>query len=165
MIEPNDLMEVLRRAVVVLTILLVFALLLAGSSVYLFFFYEPVPETHEIILTEPPAASDMKGETQSSDTALHVLDTKTGFIIDTGWDLAKTNCTGCHAASLVTQNKATREGWEGMIRWMQRTQKLWDLGENETPILDYLAKNYAPENKGRRPNLQEVEWYELDLSE
>ena len=49
-----------------------------------------------------------------------------------------------------------------MIRWMQAEQKLWDLGENEDKILDYLAKNYAPENKGRRPILTDIDWYELD---
>jgi len=165
MIEPNDLLEVLRRAVVVLTVLFVLVLLLAGSSVYLFFFYEQVPETIEMTLTEPPAATMIKGEAKIPDPALPVLDGETGFIVDTGWELVKANCTGCHAATLVTQNKATREGWEGMIRWMQRTQKLWDLGENEAAILDYLAKNYAPENKGRRPNLAEVEWYELNVTE
>ncbi len=163
--EPDDLLEVLRRAVAALTGLLVLALLLAGSSVYLFFFYEPVPETLEMTMIQPPAAIEMKSETQNVDPALPVLDAETGFIVDTGWELVKTNCTGCHAATLVTQNKASRDGWEGMIRWMQRTQKLWDLGENEAAILDYLAKNYAPENKGRRPNLAEVEWYELNLEE
>jgi hypothetical protein len=163
--EPDELLEVLRRAVAALAGLFALALVLAGTTVYLFFFYQPPPEPLEMTLAEPPASTEMKGETAASDTALPALDAETGFIVDTGWELVKTNCTGCHAASLVTQNKATREGWEGMIRWMQRTQKLWELGENETAILDYLAKNYAPENKGRRPNLAELEWYELNLEE
>jgi hypothetical protein len=25
-----------------------------------------------------------------------------------------------------------------------------------------LAKNYAPESKGRRPNLENIEWYVLE---
>jgi hypothetical protein len=37
-----------------------------------------------------------------------------------------------------------------MIRWMQETQGLWPLGENEVPVLDYLATNYGPVNVGRR---------------
>ena len=45
---------------------------------------------------------------------------------------------------------------------MQETQKLWDLGENEDIILDYLAEHYAPEDIGRRKNLENIEWYELD---
>ena len=70
-------------------------------------------------------------------------------------------CTGCHSEKLITQNRATREGWEAMIRWMQQTQNLGDLGENEMEILDYLATNYAPDRKGRRASLK-VEWYSLE---
>jgi len=52
-----------------------------------------------------------------------------------------------------------------MIRWMQAKQGLWDLGPNEPVILDYLAANYAPEEIGRRANLdvEGIEWYVLDL--
>ena len=71
------------------------------------------------------------------------------------------NCTGCHSGKLVTQNRATREGWQNMIRWMQATQNLKDLGADEEKILDYLAANYAPADQGRRQNLQVEEWYEL----
>ena len=49
-----------------------------------------------------------------------------------------------------------------MIRWMQASQGLWDLGPNEEIIVSYLAKNYAPEKKGRRANLQDIEWYKLE---
>ena len=76
--------------------------------------------------------------------------------------LVITHCTPCHSAELVTQNRMTREGWESTIRWMQETQNLWDLGENEAAILDYLATYYAPEEQGRRPNLEDIEWYELE---
>lgn len=71
------------------------------------------------------------------------------------------NCTGCHSGKLVTQNRATREGWTNMIRWMQRTQNLKDLGADEQKILDYLSENYAPAEQGRRANLVVDEWYEL----
>lgn len=76
--------------------------------------------------------------------------------------IIEANCTACHSAKLIVQNRATREGWKSMIVWMQQNQKLWDLGKNEDLILDYLAKNYAPEDKGRRSNLKEIEWYSLD---
>ncbi len=49
-----------------------------------------------------------------------------------------------------------------MIRWMQQTQNLWDLGENEELILDYLSTYYPPEEKGRRENLKDIEWYEME---
>ena len=44
---------------------------------------------------------------------------------------------------------------------MQETQKLWDLGGDEVVILDYLEKNYAPKEHGRRTPLKNIEWYEL----
>ncbi len=85
-----------------------------------------------------------------------------GLIVDDGYLLVRTNCISCHSLNLVTQNRATRDGWKSMIRWMQKEQKLWDLGPNEDKILDYLAKNYAPEQTGRRVPLENVEWYELE---
>lgn len=84
-----------------------------------------------------------------------------GLIIDEGLGLVIANCTSCHSAKLVTQNRATREGWESTIRWMQATQNFWDLGENEEAILDYLARNYAPQQLGRRAPLEITDWYEL----
>lgn len=90
---------------------------------------------------------------------------QTGLIYDTHFALVRAHCTACHSGKLVAQNRATREGWQQMIRWMQETQGLWDLGVNEPKILDYLAKNYAPKEVGRRTNIDmaAVEWYILDL--
>ncbi len=50
-----------------------------------------------------------------------------------------------------------------MIVWMQETQGLWDLGNNEPIILDYLAEYYSPKKVGRRASLEDVEWYIIDL--
>ncbi|MFT5166742.1 MAG: hypothetical protein ACI8P3_001974 [Saprospiraceae bacterium] len=98
------------------------------------------------------------------ENGIHV---QTGLIYATGFDQVRAHCTVCHSAKLVTQNRATKEGWEQMIQWMQATQGLWDLGANQDRIIDYLATNYAPEQKGRRENLniEEVEWYILNLKE
>jgi len=90
-----------------------------------------------------------------------VIDSVTGLKIDKGYELVKQTCMACHSSKLVVQNRATREGWLSMIRWMQKKHKLWDLGKNESLILDYLSKNYAPKDKGRRPVLKDIEWYEL----
>ena len=49
-----------------------------------------------------------------------------------------------------------------MITWMQKSQNLGDLGNNEKVILDYLEKNYGPEESGRRKSLVIAEWYKLD---
>jgi hypothetical protein len=37
----------------------------------------------------------------------------------------------------------TRSNWINAIRWMQKKQGLWDLGNAETAIIDYLEKNYG----------------------
>ncbi|GJM36361.1 MAG: hypothetical protein DHS20C18_53620 [Saprospiraceae bacterium] len=93
---------------------------------------------------------------------IHLL---SGLKVDKHWELVRGTCTACHSAKMITQSRATREGWEQMIRWMQKTQGLWDLGPNEGPILDYLSANYAPEETGRRANIdvEAIEWYILEL--
>lgn len=85
----------------------------------------------------------------------------TGLVAGEGLNAVIAHCTGCHSAQLVTQNRFDREGWIRVIRWMQETQNLWDLGENEELIVSYLAKNYAPQRKGRRVPLTDIKWYEL----
>lgn len=81
------------------------------------------------------------------------LDKDTGFVVDTGFELVKAHCTGCHSSALVIQNRMSRDTWLDTIRWMQKTQGLWPLGESEKVILDYLAKHYSPTKTGRRKNL------------
>jgi len=80
-------------------------------------------------------------------------DEQTGFVIDTGFELVKANCTACHSAALVTQNRMSRDTWLETIRWMQQTQGLWPLVDSEPVILDYLAKHYSPTDTGRRKSL------------
>lgn len=86
---------------------------------------------------------------------------RTGFIEAPGMQETINNCTNCHSAQLVIQNRMNKETWQTTIKWMQETQSLWDLGENEDVIIDYLVKNYPPSSKGRREALTNVEWYEL----
>jgi hypothetical protein len=92
------------------------------------------------------------------ENGIHV---QTGFVEGEGLMLVVQNCTSCHSAKLVTQNRMSKEKWLATIRWMQETQNLWDLGVNEAPILNYLSTYYAPNQIGRRANLKNVEWYEL----
>ncbi|MFT5823377.1 MAG: hypothetical protein ACI8ZM_004638 [Crocinitomix sp.] len=84
-----------------------------------------------------------------------------GLIVDDGVDMVIRTCGACHSLDLVTQNKADRKGWKEIIVWMQETEGLWDLGPTEDVILTYLAKNYAPEDTGRRRNLENIVWYDL----
>ncbi|WNC66940.1 hypothetical protein RI845_10390 [Thalassotalea nanhaiensis] len=83
------------------------------------------------------------------------LDKETGLVLDSGFDIVKANCTACHSAALVTQNRMSRETWLDTIRWMQEKQGLWPLMQNEVIILDYLEKHYSPTESGRRKNLPE----------
>lgn len=94
-----------------------------------------------------------------------VTDSISGLIISENYELVKAQCTPCHSAKLIVQNRATRDGWQQMIRWMQESQGLWDLGVNEPLILDYLVKHYSPENQGRRAPLSDIQWYDLQTGQ
>ena len=89
-------------------------------------------------------------------------DVATGLVVSEHLNLVISHCTACHSSKLITQFHTDRQGWLEKIRWMQQKQKLWDLGEAEPKILDYLAKNYPPVEKvNRRPNLKKIDWYKL----
>lgn len=90
-------------------------------------------------------------------------DVQTGLVAGEGLQIVKGSCTACHSSALILQNRFTREGWREKIVWMQQTQGLWDLGENEAVILDYLAAHYGVEAfNGRRRPLDNIEWYQLE---
>lgn len=76
-----------------------------------------------------------------------------GLADSEGVETVAQHCTICHSSALITQNRASREGWLTMIRWMQEKQGLWPLGDAEAVILDYLEANYSPEFRGRRAPL------------
>jgi hypothetical protein len=92
------------------------------------------------------------------ENGIHV---RTGLVDAPGLQETVNNCTNCHSAKLVMQNRMSAERWHATIRWMQETQNLWPLGENEAIIVNYLVTNYPPKEKGRREALTDVEWYEL----
>jgi len=87
---------------------------------------------------------------------------ETGLVDGRGLSLVIKNCTSCHSAKLIAQNRMSHEGWKSTILWMQETQNLWDLGASEKDILDYLATNYSPMKSGRRKNLETIDWYQLE---
>jgi hypothetical protein len=80
------------------------------------------------------------------------IDETSGLIIAPGWENVRAHCGGCHSHALVTQQRADRQTWLGMIRWMQDSQNLWQFQpDTEAQILDYLAENYPPQPDQRRP--------------
>jgi hypothetical protein len=73
---------------------------------------------------------------------------------DAGWTLVYAHCSACHSLRLVVQQRGDRDTWRRLIRWMQETQNLWEFEPAvEAAILDYLARNYAPERPTRRAPL------------
>ena len=136
----------------VLFVFLFLLLLLIVGLIYL------VNRPEETKIGKPPVQETV----EVNDQIENGIDPATGFVEDEGMQATIQNCTACHSAKLVTQNRMSREGWKATIKWMQETQNLWDLGTNEELILAYLAKNYAPTEKGRRQNLEDIEWYELE---
>ena len=95
------------------------------------------------------------------------IDTETGMIDDPNLMMVKAQCIACHSSKLILQHRFTRAGWLDRIRWMQQYHKLWDLGESEKIVLDYLEKHYSPANAlksdvFRQKLLPAAEWYKLD---
>lgn len=140
-------------------LLVIVFILIIFSIIMLYFLFFP-----------PKDASNVQNDTQSTNFQnegvnienLEMDDNVEVLVPGDGLEIVKANCTSCHSAKLIVQNRASREGWISIIRWMQKSQGLWELGENEEIILDYLAKHYPPEEKGRRANLEPIEWYELE---
>lgn len=113
------------------------------------------PQVEETEYTTVPKEEDF----DKIENGIHV---RTGLVDAEGLMTVVNNCTNCHSAKLVTQNRMNEERWITTIRWMQETQNLWDLGPNEEIIVNYLVTNYPPEKKGRRENLKDIEWYDLN---
>ncbi|WP_435578119.1 monoheme cytochrome C [Gilvibacter sp.] len=87
---------------------------------------------------------------------------RTGLVEAEGLMAVVSNCTSCHSAKLITQNRMNAERWNTTIAWMQETQNLWDLGDQQEVIVNYLVTNYPPKAKGRRMALTDIQWYELE---
>ncbi len=79
------------------------------------------------------------------------IDPVTGFKMTGDWELVRGNCTACHSAKLITQQRGTAAQWLAMIRWMQKKQNLWQFDPGtEGRIIAYLAENYPPDAAQRR---------------
>jgi len=118
-------------------------------------------------MTEERRAIRERERSENWDLIEEGIHVKTGLAAGDHLDLVIGSCTSCHSAKLITQNRASKEGWKQMIDWMQETQGLQNLGRSEGKILDYLAEHYAPVHIGRRQNLdiEAIQWYVLELDE
>lgn len=133
----------------------VFMIVVVGAAMLI---YLHVTEPDLFLSEDENTMTEVVQELPEFENGIHLA---TGFKEGENLQLVIANCTGCHSAKMVTQNRATRDGWLSMIRWMQETQNFWDMGESEDLVLDYLEKYYAPEKAGRRQPLTDIVWYDL----
>jgi hypothetical protein len=156
MIDEDILRALIKRVHRLMMLLFALFVITGGSLLY---------------YTSNPSAFDFKSEPETVITVPIEIDEdriengihiRTGLIDAEGLMLVVNNCTNCHSAKLVTQNRMTTEGWNSTIKWMQETQNLWDLGRNQEVIVNYLVKNYPPKSIGRRAELTDIDWYELN---
>jgi hypothetical protein len=137
--------------------MLLFSLFGIAGTVLLFYMVDPsfsaFKDNSEIYAIVEEVDEDL------IENGVHV---RTGLIEAEGLMTVVNNCTNCHSAKLVTQNCMSEERWNATIRWMQETQNLWDLGGNQEIIVNYLVANYPVKDKGRREDLTNIEWYELE---
>lgn len=124
---------------------------------------KPVPQ-YQLPAEEINQNSLLTNNTSPNDVVENGIHLQTGLKDGPGLEIVQAACLSCHSAKLIAQNRATRDGWHEMIRWMQATQGLGNLGNMEPIILDYLAAQYAPEDGSRRPvlNPDDIEWYILN---
>jgi mono/diheme cytochrome c family protein len=79
-------------------------------------------------------------------------DPTTGLVVAPGWEVVRAHCGTCHSFQLVTSQRSGTAFWSGTIRWMQRTQNLWQIPPDQhQAIVGYLATHYAETDRGRRP--------------
>ena len=159
--EDHKKFKLLVKAIYRL-LLSLFGLFAVTAIALLFLMFNPellqkrsVPQ--ELEETEYSTVSE-EDDFDKIENGIHI---RTGLVDAEGLMTVVNNCTNCHSAKLVTQNRMNEERWISTIRWMQETQNLWDLGPNEEVIVNYLVTNYPPTKKGRREILKDIEWYEL----
>lgn len=148
----HNQVKIVYHLLILLFILI--TIVLVGTYAYL---YEDKNVKQEESIMRPEDSGNIILETEIKNQ-VHI---STGLAAGEGLAEVISNCTSCHSAKLIIQNRMSKEMWLGSIRWMQETQNLWELGKNEEVILNYLSTHYAPEEKGRREPLKNIEWYNL----
>ena len=85
------------------------------------------------------------------------IDKETGLVIAPGFETVKKTCTVCHAAMMITQNKADRDGWLEMIRWMQAKQNLWPFEPEMSSVPAICVTPWTRSTTGLTPMNRSVE--------
>lgn len=68
------------------------------------------------------------------------------LIEDSGgtWKLVRAHCTSCHSSQILKNLQLSRTAWQDVIKRMQEEEGLWDLGDDESKIIEYLATYFGP---------------------
>lgn len=151
----RDFRPILRIYKNLMRLSLVMAVFMTCILLFKFEFIS-IPQYNEVI--EPAVLPNGSGS-EIFPGEVGSIDGESGLVIDHGFSVIKAQCGSCHSTKLVAQNNLSRQGWLELIRWMQDKQNLWDLGDQESIVLDYLEKNFGPKNNGRRKKLEIDNWY------
>lgn len=155
MIEDKEFQKKIKKAERKAYLALLFSLI--ASVLLILTVYDPTLSIFETKKTDI-IYSDIIEDEDKIENGVHI---RTGLVDAEGLMTVVNNCTNCHSAKLVTQNRMNAERWNETIKWMQKTQNLWDLGGNQEVIVNYLVANYPPIAKGRRMILKDIDWYKL----
>lgn len=156
--EQDKFRQQLRQVSRLMSAIMLLFFVMAGIIVYIMI----DPNLSAFKKEEKITYVDLVQEEDDFDKIENGIHLRTGLKDGDGLMTVVNNCTNCHSALLVTQNRMTAERWRSTIKWMQETQNLWELGGNEDIIINYLVTNYPPQKKGRRMNLNDIEWYALE---
>ncbi len=139
--------------------LLAFGLVIVGGIVLTFYIANPAAFNSEPHIVTNTGIED---EPNKIENGIHI---RTGLVEAEGLMTVVNNCTYCHSAKIIIQNRMNTERWNATIKWMQETQNLGDLGANQEVIVKYLVTNYPPKMIGRRAILTDIDWYELEVKQ
>lgn len=156
--EQDKFRQQLRQVSRLMSVIMLLFFVMAGVVVYMMI----DPNLSAFRKEEKVTYVDLVQEEDDFDKIENGIHIRTGLKEGEGLMTVVNNCTNCHSALLVTQNRMSAERWRSTIKWMQETQNLWDLGKNEDIIINYLVTHYPPQKKGRRMNLNDIEWYVLE---
>ncbi len=85
---------------------------------------------------------------EETEVSSPITDPDSGLYIDDeeNWKLVRNNCASCHSGRLLAQHRLDSKGWLKSIQRMQAEEELWDLGDAQPKILDYLVYFYGNES-------------------
>jgi len=158
MAREDDFVRIVNKAVQLVLTALIMIIFSGGLIVYYiadpdFSVFRSAPE----VVVNANTVDDF----DKIENGIHI---RTGLVEAEGLMTVVNNCTYCHSAKIIIQNNMNAERWNATIKWMQETQNLGDLGSNQEVIVNYLVANYPPKDVGRRENLTDIDWYELEIN-